>query len=80
MQEPKAFYGTNEILMLGDGDIVLDAKLINGMTELESSYGMGLKKKGGNAKGGEEMDLPRCLLAGNQRFFISDLEVWTIQY
>jgi hypothetical protein len=90
LQEPKAFYGTNEMLMIGNGDLVLDSKLVNGKSELEVSYGMGLGKKAypavASATGGKEeqalinADISRCLLAGTHNFYISDLEVWTIQY
>jgi hypothetical protein len=76
LQEPHGFFGTNEMLMIGDNDLVIDSKLMNGRSEIEMSYGIGLSKR----QNAGSVDLSKTLLAGSTTFPISDLEVWTVQY
>jgi hypothetical protein len=72
LQEPMAFFGTNEQLMIGNGDLVLDTKLMHASSEVEMSYGIGLPSN--------QALVQKALLGGSTHFQISDVEVWTVNY
>jgi hypothetical protein len=63
------FYADIDQLVIGNGDLVIDQNLMNGSSELEGCYGVGMGAASHDAK---------HFLAGAQGFEIDDLEVWTI--
>ena len=64
-----AFYCDLDHLLVGNGDLVINADLASGSSELEGCYGVGM------AQG--SIESKRCL-AGAHVFSIDALEVWTI--
>ena len=67
--EMKIFFGQWEKVSIGDGDLILDQTLESGSSNLENSFGIGLKK------GDYET---QSLLAGSTQFTIDALEVWAV--
>jgi hypothetical protein len=69
IQEPMALFANGDRIFIGNGDLSIDAQLLSGTTELENSYGIGLKL---------HSDETMCLLAGTPVFTIDDMEVFTM--
>ena len=66
---PCAFFGGEDHIQFGNGDIKLDGELETGSSQLEGCFGLGLPKTSHAAS---------SLLAGVKDFAIDKLEVWQI--
>ena len=66
---PAAFFADLDQMLIGNGDMALNATLTLGTSNLEHCYGLGLDKDGDEAK---------VLLAGAPNFQIDVIEVWGI--
>jgi hypothetical protein len=69
IDHPCAFYADENNLMFGNGDLVLDALLETGSSQLENCFGLGIPKTAHAAT---------TLLAGVSDFAIDSLELWQI--
>lgn len=66
---PVAFLVERDQLSIGNGDLVLLSNLIEGYSEVEQCYGIGLAAGSMEAK---------AFLAGSPSFEIDELEVWAV--
>ena len=64
---PLAFYADREALIFGNDDLRVNADLRYGSSRLEGCYGLGLAAKSLEAS---------CILAGDENFEISQIEIW----
>jgi hypothetical protein len=64
-----AFLPDENQLIVGNKDLVLDSALLEGSSEMENMFGIGLQQGGPEAK---------TLLAGSNRFQIDDVELWAV--